>query len=60
MDILPTKPEDFAGAAQAVELQATLLKKAKDMKTDEVTSLLAALPPPASLAHQGKGIDVSA
>lgn len=60
MEIMPTNPEDFAGPAQAVELQATLLKKAKDMKAQEVTALLAALPPPASLAHQGKNIDVSA
>lgn len=60
MEILPTQPEDFAGAAQAVELQATLLKKSQDMKSQEVSSLLAALPAPASLPHKGKGIDVSA
>jgi hypothetical protein len=60
MEILPTQPEDFAGAAQAVELQANLLKKSQDMKSQEVSSLLAALPRPASLQHQAKNIDVSA
>lgn len=60
MEILPTQPEDFAGAAQAVELQANLLKKSQDMKSQEVSTLLAALPAPANLPNMGNSIDVSA
>ena len=43
-----------------MELQSNLLKKAKDMKAQEVSTLIAALPPPPKSAQVGTAIDLSA
>lgn len=60
MQISTSASESTSGPALAMELQSNLLKKAKDMKAQEVSTLIAALPPPAKSAQMGTAIDLSA